>query len=183
MSNRAKIAVVLGVIIAGLLVLFYLFNGEAPGTPPASMPAPVGTRIATAPTITGPLLPVTPTPPSAKTQIAPPSLTPAQVAAFRQPLAAAGLNSLPPITPATPEAIKAIQNNLRQLGNAAQSYMLDNSSATGASYDDLTGTDTENYLHPLDSVIGEDYTGITIKNGQSQVTISTPDGTIITYSL
>jgi hypothetical protein len=182
MSTRVKISVVLGAIIAATLVVFYLFNGNVPSTPTVQPPAPTAKPMASAAIVPNSPRPITLTPPPAKSQIEPPRLTPAQVAAFKQPLSVAAQNSPAPIDPPSPEETKAITNNLRQLGNAAQSYMMEQSRLS-ASYDDLVGDGTENYLHHLNPVVGEDYTGIIISNGESQVTISTPDGTVITYSM
>ena len=78
--------------------------------------------------------------------------------------------------------LKAVTNNLRQLGNAAQSYMMEKE-VTQASYYDLVGDGTDNYLHNITPVVGEDYTGLLIENGQSQVQLTLPDGTTVTYNM
>jgi hypothetical protein len=78
--------------------------------------------------------------------------------------------------------VRAVTNNLRQLGNAAQSYMMEKE-VTQASYYDLVGDGTDNYLHNITPVVGEDYTGLLIENGQSQVQLTLPDGTTVTYNM
>jgi hypothetical protein len=78
--------------------------------------------------------------------------------------------------------LKAVTNNLRQLANAAQSYMMEKS-VTSAGYYDLVGDSTDDYLRSINPVEGEDYTGIYIQNGQSQVELTLPDGTTVTYNL
>jgi hypothetical protein len=75
-----------------------------------------------------------------------------------------------------------VTNNLRQLANAAQSYMMEKS-ATQALYTDLVGTDTDNYLHNVSVVVDETYTTLTFLNGQSMVTLSSTSLGNITYSL
>jgi type IV pilus assembly protein PilA len=78
--------------------------------------------------------------------------------------------------------LKAVLNNLRQLGNAAQSYMLEKS-ATQAGYTDIVGTGTDFYLHNMTPVVDEDYTSFTILNGASQVSITSASLGTITYNL
>jgi type IV pilus assembly protein PilA len=78
--------------------------------------------------------------------------------------------------------LKAVTNNLRQLGNAAQSYMMEKS-ATQAGYTDIVGTGTDFYLHNMTPVVDEDYTSFTILNGASQVSITSASLGTITYNL
>jgi len=78
--------------------------------------------------------------------------------------------------------IKAVTNNLRQLANAAQSYMMEKS-ATQAAYTDLVGTGTDFYLHNMTPVVDEAYTGVTIVNGQSQVVLTSASLGNITYNM
>ena len=78
--------------------------------------------------------------------------------------------------------LKAVTNNLRQLANAAQSYMMEKS-LTQALYTDLVGTDTDNYLHSVVPVVDETYTTLTFSNGQSMVTLSSTSLGGITYNL
>jgi type IV pilus assembly protein PilA len=78
--------------------------------------------------------------------------------------------------------LKAVTNNLRQIANAAQSYMMEKS-ATQAGFTDIVGTGTDNYLHVVNPVVDEVYTGILIVNGQSQVTLTSASLGTITYSM
>jgi type IV pilus assembly protein PilA len=78
--------------------------------------------------------------------------------------------------------LKAVTNNLRQIANAAQSYMMEKS-ATQAGYTDLVGTGTDFYLHGVNKVVDEVYTGITIVNGASQLTLSSTSLGSVTYTM
>ena len=78
--------------------------------------------------------------------------------------------------------IKAVLNNVRQLANAAQSYMMEKS-ATQAGYTDLVGTGTDFYLHNMTPVVDEDYTGVSFVNGQSQVVLTSASLGNITYNM
>jgi type IV pilus assembly protein PilA len=78
--------------------------------------------------------------------------------------------------------LKAVTNNLRQIANAAQSYMMEKS-ATQAAYTDLVGTGTDFYLHGVTPVVDEVYTGITVQNGASQLTLSSTSLGSITYTM
>ena len=78
--------------------------------------------------------------------------------------------------------LKAVTNNLRQIANAAQSYMMEKST-TQAAYTDIVGTGTDNYLHAVNPVVDEVYTGIVVVNGASQVTLSSTSLGSITYTL
>jgi len=78
--------------------------------------------------------------------------------------------------------LKAVLNNVRQLANAAQSYMMEKST-TQAAYTDIVGTGTDNYLHAIHPVVDEVYTSLTIANGQSQVTLSSTSLGTVTYTL
>jgi type IV pilus assembly protein PilA len=78
--------------------------------------------------------------------------------------------------------IKAVTNNLRQLANAAQSYMMEKS-ATQAGYTDIVGTGTDNYLHVVNPVVDEEYTDQLFVNGQSQAIITSASLGTITYSM
>ena len=78
---------------------------------------------------------------------------------------------------------KAITNNLRQIAFAAHQYMLEN----GVSQVDetqLAGTDTTYYLRPIQPVVGEDYTDISVNTNTLLITISENDGvgTIVTFN-
>ncbi len=68
--------------------------------------------------------------------------------------------------------MKAVLNNLRQVSGAAQQYMLALGVST-CSYTDLVGTTTDNLLHNVAPVAGEDYTALTgILQSTTQLTIS-----------
>ncbi|HTB63272.1 MAG TPA: hypothetical protein VK737_06750, partial [Opitutales bacterium] len=83
-------------------------------------------------------------------------------------------------SPPTPK--KAITNNLRLIASAAQTYMMDKG-LTQASYNDVVGTTTDDYIRSLTPVVGEDYTGINIHIDTTEVAIVAPDGTMATYDL
>ena len=53
---------------------------------------------------------------------------------------------------------KAVLNNLRQLSAAADQYFLENGGST-ASYSDLVGTNSTQYIKALQTVAKETYTG------------------------
>jgi type IV pilus assembly protein PilA len=73
---------------------------------------------------------------------------------------------------------KAVLNNLRQLVSNGNTYMLDKG-VTTCGYTDLVGTGTDNYIHAITPVAGEDYSGISLVESQTQVTLSaTAFGTI-----
>ncbi len=76
---------------------------------------------------------------------------------------------------------KAVLNNLRQISSAAQQYMLD-MRVTQATYYDLVGTRTDNYLRNVTPVGNEDYTGIVVNRSTTEISIVGPDGSTITYS-
>ena len=75
----------------------------------------------------------------------------------------------------------AVTNNLRQLMSAANQYMLDKSSVSCAETD-LVGAGTDYQLHVLSPVAGEDYSGITIAQTMTQLTISSAALGTVTYS-
>ena len=77
---------------------------------------------------------------------------------------------------------KAIELNLRQLASAGQQYMLDKG-VTEASYQDLVGTATDNYIRSIAPVAGENYESMTIYQTTTQVSITTPDGRVVQYNL
>lgn len=76
----------------------------------------------------------------------------------------------------------AVTNNLRQLSNAADQYMLQNG-VTSAAFNQLVGTGTEFYIKPIQSVAGEDYSALTISQGDSAITISSAALGTVTYRL
>jgi type IV pilus assembly protein PilA len=76
----------------------------------------------------------------------------------------------------------AVKNNLRQLANAADQYMLQEG-VTQAAYADVVGTQTNKYIKSIKSVAGEDYTGITIGQGDTEVEISSAALGTVSYEL
>jgi hypothetical protein len=86
--------------------------------------------------------------------------------------------------PSSPSAdeVKSITNNLRQFASAAQQYMLDHG-ATQAGYDDLVGTGTENYLRMIEPVDSEDYHDLVVHQTDTQLSVQTPDGTVVPYNM
>jgi len=78
--------------------------------------------------------------------------------------------------------IKAVTNNLRQIATASSQYMLDKG-VTQAGYTDLVGTDTDNYIRSVSPVAGEDYTGITVIQSQTQVSITATSFGTVTYNI
>ena len=78
--------------------------------------------------------------------------------------------------------VKAMTNNLRQLATAASQYMLDKG-VRSASYFDLVGTGTDNYIRSINPVMGEDYSGIMVNATDTQVMVVAPDGTMVIYNM
>lgn len=189
MNTKTKIVIAAAIVVILAAFFWNRRNGQDASTnrqvasPPVSQPSPS--------------LPVATVPTAVKGGILPPKLTPAQIAAFNQPVAESGSapvpftpdratrrNSAPPVAAPTQQELRSITTNLRLLANAARVYMAQNNT-TEANYSDLVGDSTESYMGSgkVTPVMGEDYTGIEIKKGDSQVTISTPDGTNIIYNL
>jgi hypothetical protein len=54
---------------------------------------------------------------------------------------------------------------------------------TQASYYDLVGTSTENYIRSITPAAGENYQDMNINQTTTQISITTPDGWAITYNL
>jgi len=77
---------------------------------------------------------------------------------------------------------KAATNNLRMLGSAAPQYMVDHG-VTSASYHDLVGTETDDYIRSITPASDEDYTDIIIFQAQTQISISAESFGTITYNL
>jgi competence protein ComGC len=77
---------------------------------------------------------------------------------------------------------KAITNNLRIIASAAQTYMLDKG-VTSASYQDIVGPGADKYIRAITPVMGEDYTGIVVRQNSTQISVTTPDGQVITFNL
>ncbi len=74
---------------------------------------------------------------------------------------------------------KAITNNLRQLVSAAQQYMLENG-VTSVSYSSLVGSGK--HINSITAAAGEDYTGLSFNETDTQITISTNNLTV-TYKI
>lgn len=72
---------------------------------------------------------------------------------------------------------KAVLNNLRQLAAAADQHYLENNVDT-AQLDQLVGPDK--YIRALNSVAGEDYSEVTLKQGEPLV-VHLPDGREVRY--
>lgn len=75
---------------------------------------------------------------------------------------------------------KAVLNNLRQLGAAADQYFLENGKRV-CGYRDLVGTGPNHYIRELKPVAGEDYTTLLFRQGQPQITVTLKDGKTVTY--
>ncbi len=76
---------------------------------------------------------------------------------------------------------KAVTNNLRQFASAAQQYMLDEG-VTSVGYSDIVGTGL--HISTIEPVAGEDYTGITATQGDTQIALTVPGmgGETVSYS-
>jgi hypothetical protein len=72
---------------------------------------------------------------------------------------------------------KAVLNNLRQLGAAADQYFLENGKSS-ASFTDIVGPDK--YVKELKAVDGEDYSRIELKQGKD-FTVTTAGGIVVTF--
>ncbi len=77
--------------------------------------------------------------------------------------------------------LKAVTNNLRQLANSAQQYMLNNGT-TQAAYTDIVGTTTDHLINAMNVIASEDYTGIVVIQSQTQVTLSSVAFGTVTYN-
>jgi len=77
---------------------------------------------------------------------------------------------------------KAVVNNLRQVATAASQYMLDKG-VTQAGYTDLVGTNTDNYIRSISPVASEDYSGLTVIQSQTQVSITSASFGTVTYNM
>jgi len=78
--------------------------------------------------------------------------------------------------------LQAMKNNLRQLATAASQYMLDKG-VRSASYYDLVGDATDNYIRSINPVMGEDYSGLIVSQTDTEVMVVAPDGTTVTYDM
>jgi type IV pilus assembly protein PilA len=79
---------------------------------------------------------------------------------------------------------KAITNNLRQIGAAAQQYMLEQG-VSQVNEPILEGTSTNAYIRPIQTVIGEAYSSLSINTNTTQISVSENDGnsTGVTFNL
>lgn len=75
---------------------------------------------------------------------------------------------------------KAVLNNLRQLGAAADQYFLETGKSV-CGYRDLVGTGANQFIRELRPVAGEDYTKLMFRKGQSQITVILGNGTPVTF--
>jgi len=184
MSTNSKIAIgafVAAFIVAVLTSLYLglnIFNRADGSAPPASKPA-----IAPAKPVVAVPSSVAPVAQLPRGQIAPPKLPPSQVGVSSGQSADGGVSTPALIAaPPTPEETKAMKNNLRQLGAAAQQYMGEKG-VTSASYYDLVGPGIYNYIRNVEPVAGEDYTGIVVHQTDTQVEVIAPDGTSVTFDM
>jgi len=78
--------------------------------------------------------------------------------------------------------MKSVTNNLRQIAMAASTYMLNNG-ITQAAYTDLIGNSTDDYLHTISSIAGEDYSTLTVAQTATQVSITSVTFGTATYNM
>jgi len=90
-------------------------------------------------------------------------------------------NRATPSLHSTKSLENAMMSNLRQISTAAQQYFLDKG-VTIASYRDLVGTGTDNYIRNLSPVAGEDYTHMIFAQTATQLSISSATFGTITYN-
>lgn len=76
---------------------------------------------------------------------------------------------------------KTILNNLRQLDAAAQQHMLE-SGKDVAYYNELVGYGRDRYIRELKPVAGEDYTKLVIRQDDTEISVTTAAGQVITLS-
>ncbi|MGC4071032.1 MAG: hypothetical protein QM760_00625 [Nibricoccus sp.] len=77
---------------------------------------------------------------------------------------------------------KTIQNNLRQFQAAAQQHMLEHNK-TSASYADVVGPEEGKYIRQLTPVLGEDYTSLVLKDSDTEISVTTADGKVISQKV
>jgi len=173
-------SVFLGILLG--LFLAWLIGMFSPSSPTTAEPT---TKIADA---TAPVQPVVVAPATAvKTTVTSPVAAPTTPAAPASQSAAAAalqaqMNQAAFDKVRQQSRIKAMTNNLRQLSSASQQYMLDKG-VTAASYFDLVGTGTDNYIRNVAPVMGEDYSGFYMTQHDTQTTIIAPDGTTAVFNL
>lgn len=76
---------------------------------------------------------------------------------------------------------KAIINNLRQLDAAAQQFMLEKG-VNRATYADLVGPGPDHYIRDLQSIAGERYTDLVIRESDKEIRVTTAAGRVIKLS-
>jgi hypothetical protein len=77
---------------------------------------------------------------------------------------------------------KTIQNNLRQFEAGAQQYMLEHGKDS-ASYADVVGPEEGKYVRELKPVAGEDYTALSLKDGDAEISVTTAAGKVISLPI
>jgi len=75
---------------------------------------------------------------------------------------------------------KTIVNNLRQFAAAGQQYLLE-TGVTRATHNDIVGTGTNKYISVLSTVSGEDYTALNVDVGQTRLSVTKSDTTVVSY--
>jgi type IV pilus assembly protein PilA len=76
---------------------------------------------------------------------------------------------------------KAIINNLRQLDLAAQQHALESGKEVSY-YNELVGTGRDRYIRTLKPVAGEDYTKLVIRSSDTEISVTTRDGKVVTHT-
>jgi hypothetical protein len=170
-------ALVLALLFAWWLGLFGSVKSESmPPAAPAPTPKVANASVASPASGSAPAIPVKAASPMA---VVAPILPPAKVSAANPGKGTASAATVYP--PPSDDQIKSIKNNLRQLSGAAHQYMLDHG-VSEASYYDFVGSSINDLLRNVNAVDGEDYTGVVIDQSTTQVTVSTPDGTTVTFN-
>ncbi len=82
--------------------------------------------------------------------------------------------------PASP-VDRAIRNNLRQISNAAQQYMLDKG-VTEVRFQDLISGPTP-YLRSVTSAAGENYNNLIIRQTSTRISVTKADGTVVSFDM
>ncbi len=75
----------------------------------------------------------------------------------------------------------AIINNLRQLSNAGQQYLIE-TGQTSVTTADLVGTTPDKYIKLLSPVAQENYDAIVITTTTTQISVTSPSTGVVTYS-
>ena len=175
-SKNITLAVVVVLLAAIALWFWSLRVGDAsapPELPPVGAPAK---RLPNGPDS------IVPGISAARGGVAPP-VRPAAQAKYASQSAPAAI--LPPATAVdshTPEELRAVRNNLRLLGAAAQQLMKVKG-LSQAGYYDVVGRQTDSYIRSVEPVMGENYSGLVVHQTDTQIEIVAPDGTSVTYDL